>query len=133
MWNSPECRSWQKHRLRSAVNKILTERYGVSIDIDDYLELTGENASRFQDFQDSELISIINMFEELPSGYHKVEGLNYLVRRLNGTISPAYPDAPAIAWVGSGYIEFMESGFNSFSIDYIHRLILHEKLVAGFV
>ena len=112
---------------KSAVNKILTERYGISIDIDDYLELTGENASRFQDFQDSELISIINMFEELPSGYHKVEGLNYLVRRLNGTISPAYPDAPAIAWVGAGYIEFMESGFNSFSIDYIHRLILHEK------
>ena len=67
------------------------------------------------------------MFEEMPSGYHKIEGLDYLVRRINGADNPYYPEAPAIAWDGSGYIEFMEKAFNTFSIDYLHRLILHEK------
>ena len=96
------------------MNEILNERYGISIEIDDYLALTGEPASRFQEFQGSELISIINMFEEMPSGFHKIEGMNYLVRRLNGAESPIHPSAPAIAWVDSGYIEFMEKGFNFF-------------------
>lgn len=111
----------------SAVNKILSERYGVTINIQDYIALTGEQASRFQAFQAEELIAIISMFEEMPSGYHKIEGLNYLVRRINGADNPYYPAAPAIAWDSSGYIEFMEKAFNTFSIDYLHRLILHEK------
>jgi len=109
------------------VNRILKDRYGISLEIDDYLALTGEPSSRFQDFQDSELVSIINMFEEMPSGFHKIEGMDYLVRRVNGAESPAHPAAPAIAWVDSGYVEFMEKGFKQFSIDYVHRLILHEK------
>ena len=112
---------------QSKVNEILKNRYGVSIDIPDYQALTGESASRFQAFQASELIAIINMFEEMPSGFHKIDGLDYLVRRLNGLENPNYPEAPAIAWDTLGYIEFMEKGFKSFSIDYIHRLILHEK------
>jgi hypothetical protein len=111
----------------SAVNKILVERYGVTTSIDDYVALTGEQATRFQDFQAEELVAIIAMFEEMPSGYHKIEGLDYLVRRINGADNPYYPEAPAIAWDGSGYIEFMEKAFNTFSIDYLHRLILHEK------
>ena len=109
------------------VNKILVDRYGVTTSIDDYLSLTGEQATRFQSFQAEELIAIIAMFEEMPSGYHKIEGLDYLVRRINGADNPYYPEAPAIAWDGSGYIEFMEKAFNTFSIDYLHRLILHEK------
>ena len=109
------------------VNKILVDRYGVTTTIDDYLSLTGEQATRFQAFQAEELIAIIAMFEEMPSGYHKIEGLDYLVRRINGADNPYYPEAPAIAWDGSGYIEFMEKAFNTFSIDYLHRLILHEK------
>ena len=111
----------------SAVNTILVERYGVTTTIDDYVALTGEQASRFQDFQAEELVAIISMFEEMPSGYHKIEGLDYLVRRINGADNPYYPEAPAIAWDGSGYIEFMEKAFNTVSIDYLHRLILHEK------
>ena len=111
----------------SAVNTILVERYGVTTTIDDYVALTDEQASRFQDFQAEELVAIISMFEEMPSGYHKIEGLDYLVRRINGADSPDYPEAPAIAWDGSGYIEFMEKAFNIVSIDYLHRLILHEK------
>ena len=49
------------------------------------------------------------------------------MRRLDGTPHPLYPLAPAIAWVTEGYIEFMESAFKSQGLDYIHRLILHEK------
>ena len=112
---------------KSAVDKILVERYGVKTTIDDYVALTGEQATRFQDFQAEELLAIISMFEEMPSGYHKIEGLDYLVRRINGADNPYYPEAPAIAWDGSGYIEFMEKAFNTVSIDYLHRLILHEK------
>ncbi len=112
---------------QSIVEQMLSDRYGVSINIEDYETLTGEPSTRFQDFQPEELVEIIAMFEEMPSGFHKVEGLNYLVRRLNGGVNPFYPEAPAIAWVGSGYIEFMESGFNSTTEEYIHRLILHEK------
>ena len=109
------------------VNQMLSDRYGVSISIDDYQALTGEPSTRFQDFQPEELVEIIAMFEEMPSGYHKVQGLNFLVRRLNGGVNEYYPEAPAIAWVGSGYIEFMESGFDSSNEEYVHRLILHEK------
>ena len=105
-----------------SVNKILNERYGVSIDIEDY-QFNSEEASRFQEFQDEELIQIISMFEEMPSGFHKIEELNFLIRRLNGTQSPAY-GSPSNCVDRLSYIEFMESGFQSFSIDYIHRLIL---------
>ncbi len=111
----------------SKVNIILEDRYGISININNYFELTGEQASRFQDFKSEELISIINMFEEMPSGYHKIDGLNYLVRRVDGADNPFYPEAPAIAWDNSGYIEFMEKAFTTLSIDYLHRLIIHEK------
>jgi hypothetical protein len=111
----------------SAVNNILFERYGVTTTIDDYAALTGEQATRFQDFQAEELVAIISMFEEMPSGYHKIDGLDYLVRRMNGADNPYYPEAPAIAWDSSGYIEFMDKAFNTVSVDYLHRLILHEK------
>lgn len=49
------------------------------------------------------------------------------MRRLDGTPHPINPQAPAIAWVTEGYIEFMESAFKGQGLDYIHRLILHEK------
>ena len=54
-------------------------------------------------------------------------GLKYLVRRLDGTPHPLHPTAPAVAWTSAGYIEFMESAFQGQGLDYIHRLILHEK------
>ena len=115
----------------TAVEKILTERFGVSINPPDYEALTSgttvEQSSRFQAFHSEEILKIINMFEEMPSGFHKIQGLNYLIRRLDGAQHPLYAEAPAVAWPGSGYIEFMESGFNVFDVEYIHRLILHEK------
>ena len=68
----------------------------------------------------------MSMFEEMPPGMHKIDGLNYLVRRLDGTFEPG-TSAPAIAYSGAGYIIFMEHAFVGTSLDYLHRLILHEK------
>ena len=116
---------------RYTLERILQERYAVSINIPDYTELTrhttGEHAGRFSDFKNEELIALVSMLEEFPSGMLKTPGLKYLVRRLDGTPHPLYPTAPAVAWTGAGYIEFMESAFKGQGLDYIHRLILHEK------
>ena len=116
---------------RPALKQILEKRYGVSIDVPDYTELTRrttkEHAGRFGEFKNEELITLVSMFEEFPQGMLSTPGLQYLVRRLDGTPNPHNPTAPAIAWTRSGYIEFMESAFKGQGLDYIHRLILHEK------
>ena len=118
-------------RDRRALKQILEKRYGVSIDVSDYTELTRnttkEDAGRFSEFKNEELMAIVSMFEEYPQGMLTTPGLRYLVRRLDGTPHPINPIAPAIAWVTEGYIEFMESAFKGQGLDYIHRLILHEK------
>ena len=118
-------------RDRDALKQILEKRYGVSIDVPDYTELTRrttkEHAGRFGEFKNEELIALVSMFEEYPQGMLSTPGLQYLVRRLDGTPNPRYPTAPAVAWVTEGYIEFMESAFKGTDLDYIHRLILHEK------
>ncbi len=116
----------------NAIEKILNDRFGVSTQIPDYTKLTlpttKETAKNFQKFHPRELIEIINMFEEMPRGFHTIDGLNYLVRRADGTTHPLYPSAPAVSWTRAspGYIEFMESAFTVES-DYLHRLIIHEK------
>ena len=115
----------------NAYEKILGDRYGVTMQINSYADLTafttGEGGSRFQPFHPEEIVHIINMFEEMPSGMHKIDGLRYLARRLDGNPHPLHPQAPAIAWPTAGYIEFMESAFHSTSIEHTHRLIVHEK------
>ena len=116
---------------RYALERILRERYAVSINIPDYSELTryttGEHAGRFSEFKNEELMALVSMLEEFPQGMYKIPGLNYLVRRLDGTPHPTHPSAPAVAWTGAGYIEFMESAFKEQGSGYIHRLMLHEK------
>ena len=116
---------------KQAVRRILHERYGVSIDIPDYVELTKhttrEHSGRFTQFKNEELMGLISMLEEFPEGMIKTPGLKYLVRRLDGLPHPLYPETPAVAWTYAGYIEFMEGAFKGGSPDYIHRLILHEK------
>lgn len=136
---------WQSRRLhhaavrfvtdnghdRQAYERIFRERYGVTTRIEDYWLLTAPTTSEshlnFQQFHADEILLLINMLEEMPTGMHKVGGLRYLVRRLNGLKHPLYPDAPAVAWPESGYVEFMESAFKDQPEDHIHRLILHEK------
>ena len=115
-----------------AVEKILNDRFGVSIKVPDYSVLTQsttkESAKSFQKFHPAELVTIIDIFEEMPKGFHSVEGLDYIVRRVDGTTHPMYPNAPAVSWPStkSGYIEFMESAF-TVEDDYLHKLIVHEK------
>ncbi len=117
---------------QAAVAKILLERFGLTIDTDanrlDYSQFTTEASTRFQNWfvHPAEIVEIINQFEELPEGFHKINGFKWLVRRLDGTVNPVYPEAPAVAW-SNGYMEFMEAAFSSYDIANITRLILHEK------
>ena len=114
-----------------AYERIFRERYGVTTRISDYYTLTSptgnETHHNFQKFHAEEILLLINMLEEMPTGLHRVEGMRYLVRRLNGLKHPLYPEAPAVAWTDSHYVEFMESAFKGQPEDYMHRLILHEK------
>ena len=116
---------------RYALERILQERYAVSINIPDYSELTRyttvEHAGRFSEFKNEELMALVSMLEEFPPGMIKTPGLKYLVRRLDGTPHPLYPLYAAVAWTSAGYIEFMESAFKGGGAAAIHRLILHEK------
>lgn len=118
---------------RGRIDQILREQFGVSVDVPDYEALTAgctnEDAGRFQEFGPSELVAIINMFEELPEGFHKTPHLNYLIRRLDGHKHPIYPEFAAVAWaVDNGYIEFMSSAFSGTNEQFnTQRLILHEK------
>ena len=83
----------------SAYERIFEERYGVTTRIDDYWSLTAptgnESHHNFQKFHAEEILLLINMLEEMPAGVHKLEGMRYLVRRLNGLQHPLYPTAPA--------------------------------------
>jgi hypothetical protein len=112
-----------------AVDYIFQIRFGVTIIIHSYPQIAvyNEPAHAFQQFKPYELLQILQMFEEMPKGFHHIEGLNYLIRRKDGTLNPIYPNAPAIAWISHGYIEFMESAFTTISLEYLHRLIIHEK------
>ena len=118
-------------RNRNAYETILRNRYGLTTDIRDYPSLTGptghESGHNFQQFHANEIVLLLNMLEEMPKGMHKIDGFAYLLRRLNGLPHPLYPTAPAVAWPGSEYVEFMELGFKGRTEDYMHRLILHEK------
>ena len=120
-------------RNKDMANAILENRFGCSINVPSYEELTrgitDEDASCFQDFLPSELVAIINMLEELPEGYHVTPHLNYLIRRKNGHLHPISPQAAAVSWcIDNGYIEFMESTFGDNNESFgTQRLILHEK------
>ncbi|MRI33277.1 hypothetical protein EOPP23_09810 [Endozoicomonas sp. OPT23] len=129
-------------------NYILEKRFGVTIDtrkntghsnlnsVYNNIAVTSEDrdASAWQSFTPEEILLIINQFEELPSGMHIIrggannkQGLKYLFRRANGHDHPLYPDAPAVAWPGAGYIEFMEKAFKGSNLEHMQRLVLHEK------
>jgi hypothetical protein len=105
------------------------ERFGIEFMISNQQteDIMGEDSSNFQEFFNSEKLEILAMFEELPEGFHKQEGLKYLVRRINGQTDPALPGASAIAFSGRNTIEFMDIAFSGANIDYTRRVILHEK------
>jgi hypothetical protein len=108
--------------------QILEQRFGLRLAVPDYQGLTGENASHFQPFHAAELVELINVLENMPEGFHQVPGLNYVVRRLDGTCHPRRAcGVPAIAYPQRGYIEFMEKAFVFGMAGITHRRILHEK------
>lgn len=117
----------------NAVDYILRTRFGCSVIVPDYEALTrgitNETAAAFEMFKPEELLAIINMFEEMPVGFHKVDGLDYLVRRIDGSRNPIYPLAAAVSWVYAdpGYIEFIDDAFLGDKIYGTFRLVLHEK------
>ena len=116
---------------RRVIDRILEQRYGVSVRVPDYTELTRnttrEHAGFFQPFKNEELILILSMLEECPEGMLKTPGLKYLVRRLDGLLHPLNPEAAAVAWPDAGYIEFMELAFKETTLPFVQRLVLHEK------
>ena len=105
------------------------ERFGVEFMVanEQTENIMGEDSSNFQEFFNSEKLEILAMFEELPEGFHKQEGLKYLVRRINGQDDPVMPSAAAIAFGGRNTIEFMSKAFNGGDINGARRIILHEK------
>lgn len=115
------------------IDGILFERFGCRILGIDYESLTAgitnEDSGRFRMFDPWELVEIINMFEEMPEGFHKIPHLNYLIRRINGHKHPIYPESAAVAWsTENGYIEFMDKAFGGGDNNFeTMRLILHEK------
>lgn len=111
------------------IDHIAHERFGIRFmpANQETENLMNEDASNFQDFFREEKIEVLSMFEELPEGFHKQEGLKYLVRRINGQPNPKYPDAAAIAWTGMNTIEFMDVAFSGSDLNATRRLILHEK------
>lgn len=119
-------------RNKDKVERILQGRFGCSIYPPSYEELTrgttDEDAGCFQEFLSWELVEIINMFEEMPEGFHSIPHLNYLIRRQNGHPHPLYQNIAAVTWCkDNGYIEFMEKAFNGNVLFETQRLILHEK------
>ncbi|MCY3819896.1 MAG: VCBS repeat-containing protein, partial [Gammaproteobacteria bacterium] len=73
-------------RDRRAYERIFKERYGVTTVIGNYTSLTAptghESHHNFQRFHANEILLLINMLEEMPTGMHKLDGMRYLVRRL---------------------------------------------------
>jgi len=121
----------------AAAEHILSTRFGTRSVLSDATisaltaPTTAEDAARFQPWtrHPEEILTILGMFEELPSGLHQVPGLAYLLRRADGLDHPLYPAAPAVAWPDASdesYIEFMESAFLS-DVRHLRRLVLHEK------
>ena len=129
------------------VNEIADKSFGLKFmeSNQETEDLMNEDSSNFQSFTAIEKIEILSMLEELPEGFHRQEGLKFLVRRINGQNHPLYTTAAAIAWTGNAdylenydpshpsntgkafTIEFMSKAFTSGSLNDIRRLILHEK------
>lgn len=127
----------------TAANRILEKRFGVKIDTgassyhgyyNNAVIAEDREVSAWQKFTPEEVLIVINQFEEMPKGLHVIrdkndtsKGLKYLFRRENAHDHPLYPDAPAVAWPGSGYIEFMEKAFKGNNLEHMQRLVIHEK------
>jgi hypothetical protein len=109
------------------VDNMARERYGFEFLTPGPLlkQVMGETESNFQEFQFDEKLIILSMIEEFPEPMHKQDGLKYMVRRINGQPNPGCPSCAALA--SNDHIEFMEIAFKNQDINYMQRLVLHEK------
>lgn len=111
------------------IDEIAKTRYGFEFMVPspNLKTLMNETETNFQQFTSEEKIIILSMFEEFPDAMQRQDKLKYMVRRVNGQKHPVYPLASAIAWTTNQNIEWMESAFKDQSIEYMQRLVLHEK------
>ncbi|MEY2595642.1 MAG: hypothetical protein RI965_914 [Bacteroidota bacterium] len=114
---------------KNLIDQIAKSRYGFEfLTPSSFLKsLMNETESNFQEFSTEEKLIILSMFEEFPDAMQRQDKLKYMVRRINGQKHPLYDLAPAIAWVQNQNIEWMESAFKDQGIEYMQRLVLHEK------
>ena len=105
------------------IDRLLQENYGVTVHVPDYEALTDEPAHKFDKFTYEEIIGIMVMFEEYPSGMHVTPGLKYLIRRA----PDPFVEYAARANTGAGYIEFTDKAFIDGITHDTQRIILHEK------
>ena len=106
-----------------AIDNMLQRYYGVTVHVPDYEILTGEPADKFSKFTYEEILGIMIMFEEYPSGMHVTPGLKYLIRRA----PDPFVKYTARANTGKGYIEFTDNAFIDGITHETQRIILHEK------
>ncbi len=111
---------------KEAMKLILKERYGISVDIPSYAQLTQrvtqETAEHYSDFENKDLMIFISILEEFPKALHKIPELRYVVRRIDDKIRD-----PGIAWTSEGYIEFSQNLFDHYYVDGTRHIIAHEK------
>ena len=105
------------------IDRLLQENYGVTVHVPDYEALTDEPAHKFDKFTYEEIIGIMVMFEEYPSGMHVTQGLRYLIRR----VPDPFVEYAARANTGKGFIEFTDEAFEDGVTHETQRIILHEK------
>ena len=105
------------------IDRLLQQNYGVTVHVPDYEVLTREPAYNFSKFTYEEIIGIMIMFEEYPSGMHVTPGLRYLIRRA----PDPFVEYAARANTGAGYIEFTDEAFIDGITHSTQRIILHEK------
>ena len=106
-----------------AIDNMLQRYYGVTVHVPDYEVLTDEPAYNFSKFTYDEILGIMIMFEEYPSGMHVTPGLKYLIRRA----PDPFVKYTARANTGKGFIEFTDNAFIDGITHETQRIILHEK------
>lgn len=105
---------------RQDIEDLISDRYGIEVGY-------GEPREDYQDFTVEELFYLAAVFEDYPESFHKLAGLNKIIRRKNGLKLPICPEADAFADVSKGYIMFADKAFRPgrHAID-IKQIIAHE-------
>ena len=118
---------------RSIIELILQKRYGIyvpsygsSTDASSIDEIIGKTSTRYSNFENSELMLIISVFEEFPQALHKIPRLKYILRRIDKD-EDTEKKGISYARTGRGHIEFAESIFRRGNSNRARHVIAHEK------